>query len=174
MEVKKKRKVRIQETEDTRLRPFDKLRATAWQGKQNEKHWNSGRLEGWGKEILRRQATVALPVGRRRRVASAEFRLASPQMPRAGARGASLKPRVTTLRVDAFVVQQLRHPPFGSPPGIRRAVRLRSSVSQIKEKSVGNQAKSFVGLARQFRTEEVKGDWIPVSTGMTSETELRI
>jgi len=23
--------------------------ATAWQGRQNEKHWNSGRLEGWGK-----------------------------------------------------------------------------------------------------------------------------
>ena len=44
----------------------------------------------------------------------------------------------------------------------------------IKEKSVGNQAKSFVGLARQFRTGEVKGDWIPVSTGMTSETELWI
>ena len=43
MEVKKKRKVRIQETEDRR---------------QNEKHWNSGGLEGWGKEIRRRQVTA--------------------------------------------------------------------------------------------------------------------
>jgi hypothetical protein len=65
MEVKKKPKVKIQETEDTRLRPFDKLRATASQGKQNQKHWNSGKLEGWGKEIPRRQATAAYPVGRK-------------------------------------------------------------------------------------------------------------
>jgi hypothetical protein len=26
-------------------------KATAWQGRKNEKHWDSGRLEGWGKEI---------------------------------------------------------------------------------------------------------------------------
>jgi hypothetical protein len=32
---------------------------TAWQGRQNEKHWDSGGLEGWGKEIRRRQATAA-------------------------------------------------------------------------------------------------------------------
>jgi len=38
----------------------------------------------------------------------------------------------------------------------------------IKAKSVGNQAESFMELARQSMTGEVKGDWIPVAKVMMS------